>query len=377
MTDRVIAICILASFMLFSFAGSTIASMPGFPEPKWHSVSVGLVKFCRPGETGTLRFTFRPLIESDFTVTVKLNMPPAVKLSKTEPVTLRSSGMKAVHADFDITVAKDSAETGNIEYTATYPAEKIIAIFNKTYGKAPIEENKILIGSIEKRPKTFASSVPVALYVTAAESAVNPEGYFEKTAAGLFGLKMDMSLEDAKPRSENFRMRYSEIFEMTPAEQKMFIKRTDCDVDMDLSNYLVSQCVIDEKMGSDKKIYLDPVVPPEKLFDLIDSIKNFNKPGTGIKNIRYNINKTVIDAVGYLDHFIIAEAKKGNFAEAYKRTAGLIDILGAQKIDEDLKKRLLGYLHFNAANLSGALKNSRQAGHLKSALEYNGGLSTK
>lgn len=358
---------------IFSLPAKASATMPGFPEPAWHFVSAELLKPCKINETGTIRFIFKPLLNADFDVTAKIVMPETVRIAGEKTVVVKSSKLKPVHADFNFSVTKETIENGYIEFETTYPAKKLVEIVTRKFS-AELPESKKMIEMITKKNKKYTSSVPIILFVTKSECALNPQGYFEKTNDDLFMLKTTITLDEAKTYSESFKMRYLEIFEMKIDEFISFVKDTKCDYDVDLSNFLLAQCVIDEKINSKAKYAPVSLVNPILLFEQIKYLNNFNKTGTNFQKIRYNINNTLINMVSYFNYFYINEFKKGNKNEAYKKMAEFTKMIEAQKFDDILKKRLGAYLSYNAGVMAKALKNPEYVNHFKSAASMNNGI---
>jgi len=371
MNKFMIALIIIG--FIFSLPAKASATMPGFPEPAWHFVSAELLKPCKINETGTIRFVFKPLMNADFEVLAKMVMPETVKIAGEKTVTIKSSKMNPVHADFNFSVTKETIENGYIEFETTYPAKKLVEIISKKYS-AELPESKKMIEMINRKSKKYTSSVPINLFVTKSECALNPQGYFEKKNNDLFIFKTAMNLDEAKTYSESFKMRYFEIFEMKIDEFIKFVKDTKCDFDVDLSNFLTAQCVIDEKTNSQTKYVPVNLINPILLFEQIKYLNNFNKIGPDFQKIRYNINNTLINMVSYFNYFYINEFQKGNKTKAYSKMAEFIKILNAQKFDENLKKRLGAYLSYNAGVMAKALKNSEYVNHFKSAASMNNGL---
>jgi len=370
--NKYMIVLIILGF-IFSMPAKALAVMPGFPEPAWHFVSAELLKPCKINETGTIRFVFKPLMNADFTVTAKISMPETVKIAGEKTVAIKSSQMKPVHADFNFSVTKETVETGYIEFTTNYPSEKLVEIVSRKYS-AELPESKKMIEMISRKGKKYTSSVPINLFVTKSECTLNPQGYFEKKNNDLFILKIAMALDEAKTYSESFKMRYLEIFEMKIDEFIKFVKDTKCDYDVDLSNFLAAQCVIDEKTNSQAKYAPVSLVNPVLLFEQIKYLNNFNKIVPDFQKIRYNINNTLINMVSYFNYFYINEFEKGNKNKAYNKMAEFIKILNAQKFDENLKKRLGAYLSYNAGVMAKALKNPEYVNHFKSAASMNNGI---
>ncbi|HNY10601.1 MAG TPA: hypothetical protein PKK26_03320 [Candidatus Wallbacteria bacterium] len=359
--------------LIISLPARAAATMPGFPEPAWYFVSTELLKPCKINETGTIRFIFKPLMNADLEVTAKIVMPETVKITGEKTVAIKSSQMKPVHADFNFSVTKETIENGYIEFTTTYPAEKLVEIVTRKYSDK-LSESKKMIEMITRKNKKYTSSVPINLFVTNSECALNPQGYFEKNSSDLFILKITMNIDEAKTYSESFKMRYLEIFEMKIDEFISFIKNTKCDYDVDLSNFLLAQCVIDEKINSQAKYVPISLINPILLFEQIKYLNNFNKTEPNFQIIRYNINSTLINMVSYFNYFYINEFKKGNKKEAYNKMAEFIKIINAQKIDETLKKRLGAYICYNAGVMAKALRNPEYVNHFKSAASMNNGI---
>lgn len=371
MNKYMIALIILG--FLLSLPTKALATMPGFPEPAWHFVSAELLKPCKINEAGTIRFIFKPLLNADFDVSARMVMPETVKIAGDKTVAIKSSQMKPVHVDFNFSVTKETIENGYIEFSTEYPTKKLVDLVIKKYtDKLP--ESKKMIEMISRKNKKYTSSIPINLFVTKSECALNPQGYFEKTADDLFMLKLNMNIDEAKTYSESFKMRYLEIFEMKIDEFISFIKDTKCDYDVDLSNFLLSQCVIDEKINSQSRYAPVNLINPILLFEQIKYLNNFNKIGPDFQKIRYNINNTLINMVSYFNYFYINEFKKGNKNEAYKKMAEFVKIMNAQKFDENLKKRLGAYLSYNAGVMAKALRNSEYVNHFKSAASMNNGI---
>jgi|GEM_PF-6324837 len=346
--NKILVFTLMVFITLFGFNKRAAASVPGLEMPQWHLAEASVIRTGDNTDELSLRFTFKPLVAANFNINVKFIPPAGIKNMSAGTASLKSTGGKAVSADFPFEAAGSVYERGMLYYETDYPAGEVIKAIHAKYGSGEVLEVKQLAAKAAAVSKEYTGTLSLNFAVDSAQCSINPCVLF-KMSNGYFRMSPEVSFKKAEADIADFDKRYAQAFELSDKEFIDFLSMTGCELAFDIARYSAAK----QYMLAVAKNVSDGAILADKIFHALDLYSEVIKraPASKLRAAYEQIDLAVINAAGFFNQVYIDESSADKKAAIVKikRLSDLIAALASG--DAELKKAAGGYVAYNMATL--------------------------
>lgn len=356
------------------------ATVPEFPAPEWFRVSAELRKPAKPGEKGTIRFFFQPLVRKAFEVEVRFFPPEGFGVSGPAKASIKAADMKNSFCDFEFIAPAEErtsgaraerAFTGYFEFSTGYPAAELSAVAKEKYGVS-LPEAKKLLESIGKAPAKYLSSLAFGLFSTASECALDPDAYFPYAdASGFLQMVSTLPLGECPGVVEDFKKRYGEALALGTDEFKAFVSATGCDFASDLAEFMDASLFEFLPAGKIKA----PAVAEISVF--LEKLKAFREAGKKPPAVPAaasgSLARAYITLFAFYNSAAVFDFKHVDRKKGIGEMNNLIALAASVRKGEQAPamKRVAAYLEYNAGLMAKISGDKSSASHFERAAALN------